>query len=200
MAHLSSDLSLVFPARKLWLETCNCKTMILLITPSSKAQECVHALQDAIGEPAHVAASFRQAAVLLRAQDYSALVLDQNLLDSEPNEIEVMLEHAATAIPVYVNFGISSTERVVRDLRAALQRRKRETTTARNFAEQNLRNELKGNITAMLLSCEMALQTPQLPAPAEAKMRAAYEQALDIKGKLGLLDNSSATPDCNFLH
>jgi hypothetical protein len=160
--------------------------MILLITPSPKAQECVHALQDATGEPAHVAASFRQAATLLRAQEYSALVLDQNLLEAEPDESEVMLQHSTTAIPVYVNFAISSTQRVVRELRAALQRRRREATTARTFAEQNLRNELKGNVTAMLLSCEMALQTPQLPAPAEAKLRSAYEQALDIRSKLGI--------------
>jgi hypothetical protein len=160
--------------------------MILLITPSSKAQECVHALQEATGEPAHVAASFRQAAILLRAQEYAALVLDQNLLDAEPDESEVMLEHAATAIPVYVNFAISSTQRVVRELRAALQRRKREVASARNSAEQNLRNELKGNVTAMLLSCEMALEVGELPPSAQAKMRAAYEQALDIKGKLGI--------------
>jgi hypothetical protein len=160
--------------------------MILLITPSSKAQECVHALQEAAGEPAHVAGSFRQAAILLRAQEYAALVLDQNLLDAEPDESEVMLEHAATAIPVYVNFAISSTQRVVRELRAALQRRKREVASARNSAEQNLRNELKGNVTAMLLSCEIALETGELPPSAQAKMRAAYEQALDIKGKLGI--------------
>jgi hypothetical protein len=160
--------------------------MILLITPSSKAQECVHALQDATSESTHVAASFRQAAVLLRAQEYSALVLDQNLLDAEPDESEVMLEHAGTAIPVYVNFAISGTQRVVRDLRAALQRRRREVATARTFAEQNLRNELKGNITAMLLSCELALQSPEIPTPIEAKLRSAYEQALDIKSKLGI--------------
>lgn len=160
--------------------------MILLITPSSKAQECVHALQDATGEPAHVAASFRQAAVLLRAQEYSALVLDQNLLDAEPDESEVMLEHAGTAIPVYVNFAISGTQRVVRDLRAALRRRRREVATARSYAEQNLRNELKGNVTAMLLSCELALQSPEIPTPIEAKLRSAYEQALDIKSKLGI--------------
>lgn len=160
--------------------------MILLITPSSKAQECVHALQDATGEPAHVAASFRQAAVLLRAQEYSALVLDQNLLEAEPEESEVMLQHSATAIPVYVNFAISSTQRVIRDLRTALQRHKRESAAARNSAEQNLRNELKGNVTAMLLSCELALQIPELPPNVEAKMRSAYEQALNLKDKLGI--------------
>jgi hypothetical protein len=162
--------------------------MILLITPSAKAQECIQALQDATGEPAQVAGSFRQAAVLLRAQEYSALVLDQSLLDAEPDESEVMLEHAGTAIPVYVNFAISSTQRVVRDLRAALQRRKKEVTVARHAAEESLRNALKGNVTAMLLSCEIALQASEMPSPAEIKLRAVYEQALDIRGKLGIAE------------
>src|SRR5690242_3220489 len=153
--------------------------MILLITPSAKAQECISALQESTNESVQVAGSFRQAAILLRAQEYTALVLDQSLLDAEPDESEVMLEHAGTAIPVYVNFAISATQRVVRDLRAALLRRKKEVAVARKAAEESLRNALKGNVTAMLLSCEIALQNSGLPSPAEAKLKAVYEQALD---------------------
>lgn len=160
--------------------------MILLITPSSKAQECIPAMQEATNEPAHVAGNFRQAAVLLRAQEYSAVVFDQALLDSEPDESEVMLQHIGAAIPVYINFGISSTPRVVRELRSALQRKKKESVAAHHAAEESLRNHLKDNVTAMLLSCEMALKAPELPQPAEAKLRAVYEQALEMRGKLGI--------------
>lgn len=159
--------------------------MILLITPSAKAQECIPALQEATSEPAHAANSFRQAATLLRAQEYSAVVFDQALLDAEPGESEVMLQHIGTAIPVYVNFAISGTQRVVRELRSALQRRKREIAAAKQAAEESFRNDLKGNLTAMLLSCEMALKVPELPQIAEAKIRAVYEQALELRGKLG---------------
>jgi hypothetical protein len=160
--------------------------MILLITPSAKAQECIPALQEATSESAHAANSFRQAATLLRAQEYSAVVFDQALLDAEPGESEVALEHIGSAIPVYVNFAISGTERVVRELRAALQRRKREVTAARRAAEESFRNDLKGNVTAMLLSCEMALKTPELPEAAESKVRTVYEQALELRDKLGV--------------
>lgn len=158
--------------------------MILLITPSAKAQECIPALQEVTSEPTHAANSFRQAATLLRAQEYSAVVFDQALLDAEPDESAVMLQHLGTAIPVYVNFAICGTERVVRELRSALQRRKREVAAARLAAEETFRNDLKGNITAMLLSCEMALKTPEMPQAAETKLRAVYEQALELRTKL----------------
>ena len=78
----------------------------------------------------------------------------------------MVLQHVGTAIPVYVNFAICGMERVVRELRAALHRRKREVLLARQGAEQGLRNELKDTITAILLSCELALQTPNLQATA----------------------------------
>ena len=75
-------------------------------------------------------------------------------------------------------------DRVVREVRAALHRRKREVLLARQGAEQSLRNELKGTITALLLSCEMALQTPDLHAAAEAKMRTVYELTREMRAKL----------------
>ncbi|HUJ95219.1 MAG TPA: hypothetical protein VLW84_08155 [Terriglobales bacterium] len=158
--------------------------MILLVTPFVKAQQCAEVIEEATHEEAQVAGSLRQALTSLRAQDYSAVVLDQMLLESEPDESEVLLEHIGMAIPVQVNFAISKAERVVRELRAALQRRKKEVTLARQGAEQALRNELKGPVTALLLSCEMALQVPNLQDDAEIKMRAVYELAREVCNKL----------------
>jgi hypothetical protein len=123
--------------------------------------------------------------VLVRAQEYTAVAIDQAFLDAEPDESEVVLQHIGTAIPVYVNFAISALPRVVRELRAALHRHKHEVQSARMAAEQSLRNELKGNLTAMLLSCEMALDTPDLPPVALNRLRSVYEQALQVRQKLG---------------
>src|SRR5271155_4767444 len=68
-----------------------------------------------------------------------------------------------TAVPVYSNFAIHGIERVSRELRSALHRRNRELQAARREAEQTLRSELKDTITALLLSCELALDVPNLP-------------------------------------
>jgi len=160
--------------------------MILLITPFAKAQECAAAIKEATGETVQVASSLRLAVAQLRTQEYLAVVMDQLSLEAEPEECDLVMEHLDTAIPVHVNFAISGTERVIRELRAALHRRKKEVLVARQWAEEALRNDLKGTVTALLLSCEMALETPSLPAPAEAKMRTAHELAQELRNKLCL--------------
>ena len=162
--------------------------MLLVITPSAKARGCAQVIQQVTSEETHVAATLTQALTQLRAQEYVAVLIDQAFLETEPDESETVLEHIGTAIPVHVNFGINSTDRVVRELRSALHRRKKEVLRARQGAEQALRNELKSTVTALLLSCEMALRVPDLQSTAEAKMRTVYELAQEMRLKL---DSSS---------
>ena len=75
--------------------------MILLITPSARAQLCADAVQAATNEPVHLASTLRQAIAQLRAQEYSAVVLDQLALEAEPDEREMVMQHVGAAIPVY---------------------------------------------------------------------------------------------------
>ena len=165
--------------------------MILLITPSAKVQECAKALESAISEKMQVASSLRQAVTQLRSQEYLAVVIDQLLAETEPEESELVLEHIGSAIPVYINFAISGIDRVTRELRAALRRRKREMTIAKQGAEQLLRNELKGTVTAILLSCELAMQSHD-PENTQAKIQQVHELALEIRAKLGAADEGMA--------
>ncbi len=158
--------------------------MLLVITPSAKAQGCAQAIQKVIAEETHVAATLSQAMAQLRAQEFVAVLIDQAFLETEPVESDMVLEHIGTAIPVPVNFAISGMDRIVRELRAALQRHKKEVLLMRQEAQQALRNELKDTITALLLSCEMALQVPHLPGAAEVKMRAVRELAQQVRVKL----------------
>jgi hypothetical protein len=137
-----------------------------------------------ISEPLHVAATLRQAVGLLRSEEYSAVLVDQSLIESDPDESDLVLQHMGSAIPVYINFGISGLDRVVRELRSALHRCKREAIVATRTAEQNLRNELKGPLTALLLSCEMALEAPDISV-AGPKIRKAWELAKEVRSELG---------------
>jgi hypothetical protein len=106
----------------------------------------------------------------LQAREFSAVVMDQLLLDAEPDDVETIVKHLGSAVPVYSNFAISGIERVSRELRSALHRRKRESLVARQEVEQTLRSELKDTITALLRSCEMALDVPNLPLLAGTKI------------------------------
>jgi hypothetical protein len=88
--------------------------MILLITPSARSRECAQAVEAATGHPTHAASTLQEAGGKLRSQEYSAVIVDQFLLEVEPDESDQMLQHMGTAIPVCVNFAISGIERVVR--------------------------------------------------------------------------------------
>ena len=158
--------------------------MLLVITPSAKARGCAQAIQQVTSEETHVAGTLSQALAQLRAQEYVAVLIDQAFLETEPVESDMVLEHIGTAIPVHVNFAISGMDRIVRELRAALLRHKKEVLLVRQEVQQALRNELKSTVTALLLSCEMALRFPDLQSAAEIKMRVVYELAQELRTKL----------------
>jgi hypothetical protein len=113
-------------------------------------------------------------------------VIDQSVLDLEPDEGDSLLQHIGTAVPVYVSFAINGMERVTRELRLALRRREKEGKFARHIAEQELRSELKSTATAILVSCEMALKLPELAVVAQARMQTVHQLAQQICAKLGI--------------
>jgi len=158
--------------------------MILLVTPSERAPECAAALHEATGEEVVVAESLARATTLLRAGCYLAVVLDQYLLEAEPQEAEATLEHLGTAIPVQVNLAISGMERLVREVRAAVQRRQREEVRARQAALAKLQSELNGTVTALLLSSELALGIPGLPSAAGEKLESVFELVKKLRTQL----------------
>src|SRR5882724_8872141 len=81
-----------------------------------------------------------------------------------PAASDALWKNAGTAIPVFVNFAITGSGRIVRDLRAALTRRQREQLLATRAAQAALRNELTGAISGILLSSELALAQPAVPS------------------------------------
>jgi len=166
--------------------------MILLVTPSERAGECSAALHEATGEKVMVAATLARATALLRAECYLVVVFDQHLLETEPHEAGCMLDHLGTAIPVQINLAISGTERLVREVRSAVQRRQREEVKARSAALQAILSDLNGTVTALLLSTELALQTPSLSPAASEKLESVHELVEKLRRQL---EDSGATEE-----
>ncbi|HLZ43275.1 MAG TPA: hypothetical protein VKQ11_20070 [Candidatus Sulfotelmatobacter sp.] len=158
--------------------------MILLITSSADGSRCAEALYGATGQETHWARSLQEAATRLREQSYSAAVIDQFLLETEPEESDQMLEHMGTAFPVYVNFAITGMERLVREVRWALHRRKREEAVARRAIAEQMNSEMRETLTAMMLSCELAMTLPDVPGPAAEKIRAIDDLARAMRLRL----------------
>jgi len=158
--------------------------MILIVTPNLQADQCAAALRQATSEEVVLVDSLRKAAGLLRTQSYLAVVLDQFLVETEADEAEMVMHHLGSAIPIQVNLAISGAERLAREVRAAVQRRKREQLAARREALHTLHSELNGTVTALLLSCELALGTPGIPSDAQEKIVSAHALVQKLRSQL----------------
>lgn len=162
--------------------------MILLVTPSERAGLCTNALIQATGEEVVVAESLARATTLLRAHSYCVVVLDQNLLEPDPREADALLCHSDTAIPIEINLAICGADRLVRDVRRAVQRREREERSAHRAAVSKLYTQLNSTITAALLSIESAMQSDELPQPAFEKISSSYELLRTLRRQLEAIE------------
>jgi len=158
--------------------------MILVITPSARGQECAESLHLATGRQSHWASNLQYAVAHLREQTYSAAIIDQFLLETEPDESDQMIEHLGTAFPVYINFAVTGMDRLVREVRSALHRRKREEAAARRAVAEQMNSEMRETLTALLLSCELAMTVPDVPIVAAEKIRAIDNLARELRLRL----------------
>jgi hypothetical protein len=158
--------------------------MILLVTASSRARECAAALEQGTGEKAQVAASVPQALTRLRSAEYEALAIDQSLLEADFRALDTLLNHAGTAMPIYINLSLHSSERVVRETQVALARAEKEKRAAFATVERDLRNQLRGEVTGILLTSQLALRNPGLPADVAAKLQLVQDMAEKMRVRL----------------
>jgi len=159
--------------------------MILLITPSARGQECANTLKNSTGNETHWAENLQRGMACLREHNYLAVVIDQFLVENEPAESDQMLQHLGTAFPVYLTFAVTGMERLLREVRSALHRRKREESQARRSVEHQIRSEMFESLTAMLLSCDLAMAVPGVPDPAAEKIRIIDGLARNMQHRLG---------------
>ncbi len=153
---------------------------VLLVTSVAEAENCAAAIGCQLNLAVEVAQNRRAALTSLRRREYSVLVLDESLAESDPAGAEVLWQQAGLAIPLQVNFGISGCNRVLREIRAALQRRERELSLSMRAAAQLMEGEMNTTITGLLLQTQLALAEPGLPPAAAIKL----QHIVDLAGAL----------------
>ena len=162
-----------------------------MIWSSERARDYALSIEHAVQQPVQIASTLQQGCECLRAEEFSAVIVDQWVTEAEPEPTSVLFDHLGPAVPVFVNFGISGVERILRELRAALSRRGREMVLARHTARQGLRDELKDDVTALLLSCDVALQESEPGEVAAERFHKIRELANQIKTKLAVSDHNT---------
>src|ERR1700761_5542922 len=107
---------------------------VLLVSALSGAKNCAAAIMQQMGLDVEVVPGRREALDPLRAGSYDAVIVEDALAEGDPRGAEVLWKMAGLAIPMQVNFALTGSARLVRDLRAALARREQEQGAAERAA------------------------------------------------------------------
>jgi hypothetical protein len=166
--------------------------MILLIWTSERAQDCARAIESMFQQPVKVVSTLEQASKALQAEEFSAVLVDQWITEAEPGQADYLIHHLGGAVPVFVNFGISGIERILRELRAALNHRGRETMLAQQNARTVLWNSLKDDVTALLLCCGVILDDSALAPGVAVRVKTIETITNRIRDKLAAEENIHA--------
>lgn len=120
----------------------------------------------------------------LRRREYDAVVLDETMAECDPSAVDAIWSRSGLAIPLQINFALSGTARLVREIRAALHRREREQMLARRAAAAAIENELKTTVAGLLLQSQLALSASEVSSPLADKLRVVAELAGSLRHQL----------------
>jgi len=157
---------------------------ILIVTGIEGAQNCAAAAAQQLGMSVEVADGRKAALSMLRKKEFAAVVLDESLAECDPTAADAIWERAGIAIPLQVNFALTGAARLIREIRAALNRRKREEAIARRAAAGAIETEVRTTVAGLLLESQLALSAGPTPTPVAEKLRIVADLANTLRRQL----------------
>lgn len=157
---------------------------ILMVTGIEGARSCAGVMGEQLGTEVEVAEGRKSALTALRRQEFDAVLVDETLAECDPAAAEAIWERAGLAIPLQINFALSGAARLVREVRSALQRRKREQILARKAATAAIETELKTTVAGLLLHSQLALSGGEMSGPVADKLRVVADLASSLRQQL----------------
>lgn len=157
---------------------------ILMVTGIEGARNCAAVVSAQLGMEVEVAEGRKTALAALRKREFAAVVMDETMAECNPAAAEAIWERASLAIPLQINFALSGTARLVREIRAALHRREREQTLARRAASVAIETELKTTVAGLLLHSQLALTGGEVSAPLAERLRVVADLAGNLRQQL----------------
>ncbi len=157
---------------------------ILLISSMTGAENCAANLSHQLGFAVDVAVDRKEGITLLKKKIYSLVVVDDSIAEGDARGAEILWRYTGLAVPLQINFALSGTARLARDIRSALHRREQEKALAMRAAAYTLESQLKSTVTGLLLQSQLALAEPALTAPVATKLRMVIELAGSLRQQL----------------
>lgn len=157
---------------------------ILLVTGIEGARNCADVLAKHLNTEVEVAEGRKAALAALRQREFAAVVVDETVTACDPAAAEAIWERSGLAIPVQINFALSGAERLIREIKSALQRREREQLIARRAAAAAVEAELNTTLAGLLLQSQLALSSSEAGTPVAERLQMVTSLAGDLRRQL----------------
>lgn len=155
-----------------------------MVTGIEGVRNCATVVSARLGMEVEVAEGRKAALAMMRRREFLAVVVDESLAECDPAAAEKIWECAGLAIPLQINFALSGTARLIREIRAALHRREREQMVARRAAAAAIETELKSTVAGLLLNSQLALNISEASSPIAERLRLMAELASSLRQQL----------------
>jgi hypothetical protein len=157
---------------------------ILIVTGVEGARNCTAAMSAQLEMDVEVAEGRKPALAALRRREFAVVVVDETMAECDPASAEAVWEHAGMAIPLQINFALSGSTRLIREIRAALHRREREQALSHRAAAAAIETELKTTVAGLLLQSQLALSDAEIPPPIAERLRMVADLAVNLRQQL----------------
>jgi len=164
---------------------------ILIVSGIEGVRNCADAVSKQLEMQVEFAGGRRGAVDALRHREFAVVVVDETLAECDPEAAEAIWERSGLAIPMQINFALAGAARIIREIRAALQRRQKEQAAARLAAREDIGAELKNTVSGLLLQSQLALAEHGLPMHVVQKLRMVENLAGKLRLQLGATPSSS---------
>lgn len=162
---------------------------VLLVTGHVGAMTCAGEVSSGVPCTVEVVENRKAALSALRREEFAAVVVDEAVAEDDLEGGEQLWRATGMAVPVQLNFAISSVRRLIRELRAALHRRDLEQTRARESAMSVMKADLGSALTGILLELELLRGMGQIPEEGLERLKQIAELTSALRRKL---DSGSA--------
>ncbi len=167
---------------------------VLIITSMADAAGFATALGSTLECAVSVAPNCRSGLMALRHQEFSVVVVDDCLAESNPAAADLLWQNFGMAVPVQINFALAGASRLTREVQAAIARREQQQAVAHRAAVSQLESELKSTVTGLLLQSQLALAEPELSAKLTGKLTLVAELAGSLRQRLEAPPGKTAAP------
>lgn len=157
---------------------------VLMITSMVGAGNCAAGLESRLGMKVDAACDRRDGLAALRGRDYSAVIVDDSIAESDPAGADLVRKYAGAAVVLEVNFAISGVARLARDIKSGLLHREREKGAAMRFACTAIESELRTTVAGLLLQSQLALAEPGVSPQLSTKLQQVVQLAGSLRRRL----------------